>query len=118
MIEIISPEKIVRETVKNVLEDEILLVNDEIRKASEDHKINCCIYTGISKATAMLLEDAGYDVKQDLYATNISWKSIYDEFMENYDKVKEITDEIGIKVIRAVENRNIFDPNWEPPRKD
>ena len=63
-------------------------------------------------------EDAGYDVKQDLYATNISWKSIYDEFMENYDKVKEITDEIGIKVIRAVENRNIFDPNWEPPRKD
>lgn len=43
---------------------------------------------------------------------------IYDEFMENYDKVKEITDEIGIKVIRAVENRNIFDPNWEPPRKD
>ena len=50
MIEIISPEKIVRETVKNVLEDEILLVNDEIRKASEDHKINCCIYTGNSNA--------------------------------------------------------------------
>lgn len=116
MIEIISAEKVARETVKSVIEEEISMVNEAISNAKGVREKHCHIYEGISRATEMLLEDAGYDVERNVYETDIDLESQYNEFIEDYDKVKEIADEIGIKVIKA--NRNIIDPNWEPPRKD
>lgn len=106
MIEIRSAESIARETLKAVLYNEISLVNEAIDKAKKGAKKEVYLNQKISCATTNLLEEAGYTVDDDSDDAEIviTWEGVYNKMSEDKKMIKEIMEELEIKIEASDEN--------------
>lgn len=102
MEEIISAKVSARESIKTQLQEEIPKINALIKDAHTKGIADIYYYGCISKATTLLLQEAGYSVSRsfDNYM-RISWEDKYEAACQSVSLLKKLLKKLSLKIFEV-----------------